>query len=85
MFPFISTQAPPYDETLDCPKFAYTRYWTRAYATPAFTDLFQSMLAEGEPIFAPALRHLQRIYPRAYTRASMSMLGPSRPDYKVGI
>ena len=56
-----------------------------AYVNPASTELVRSMLVEWEPLFTPALHHLQWFYPGYYACTSTSTLGPSGPNYKVVI
>ena len=49
---------------------------------PAFTDFQFSTLSEGGALFASALRHLQTLYPGAYTWESTYTIVSLGPDYK---
>ena len=60
-----------------------TGYQAGAYVAPASMYLVRSVLAEGEPIFAPALCHLQELYSGAYARPTLSTFDPSGPAYGV--
>ena len=80
LFPLLAIKALHYSDELDWFKFTYTGDRKGAYVAPAYTYLIWYVIAEGEPILAPALHHLQRIYPGDYARNYMSMLGPYGPD-----
>ena len=53
------------------------------YVVTNSIELVQSVLAEGDLLFAPALWRIQKIYPGGYACATTSMLGPSMADYDM--
>ena len=53
------------------------------YVVTNSIELVQSVLAEGDLLFAPALWRIQKIYPGGYACATTSMLGPSMTDYDM--
>ena len=81
LFPLLAGRASAYEKALDWLHFSYTWDQTGAYLAPASTVLVRSVLAEGEPLFAPALQHLWWRYPGSYAPSTRSTLGPSGPDY----
>ena len=51
----LASIAPPYDKSLDWLQVAYTCDRFVTYVAPASTEFSFHTLAEGEPLFAPAL------------------------------
>ena len=55
LFHLLVSRAPPYDRVLDWLQFAYTGDGFGAYVAPDYTYFDFHTLAEGEPLFSPAL------------------------------
>ena len=61
LFPLITSQEPPFEESLDWLQFAHTADQVGAYVAPASTVLAQSAVAEGDELFPALLVHLRRL------------------------
>ena len=76
----LSSREPPYDEALNWLKFSYMGDRLGAHVALSLTGLKFITLTDREPLFAPALQRLHKLYPRAYARARF---GPLGPDYEL--
>ena len=74
---------PHYDEAIYWLQFDYTGNSLGDYMAPASAEFEFTTLLEGRVLFAPALRRLQTLYPRAYARRYTYMLGPLGPEYEL--
>ena len=76
LFPLLDIWAPPYEEGIDCLRFAYTEYHTWAYVAPASMVVVRSMVLGLDLLFYLNLRHLRRSYPGAYAPISLHLQSP---------
>ena len=80
LFPILVGRAPPFEDMLDWPQFAYTADRTRSYVASASVVLVLSTLLKGDSLFPAIWRHLLRRFPGTYA-PTLNMRGPLGPDY----
>ena len=80
LFPLLVGHSPPFKDMLNWLRFTYIAYRTGAYMVPAYTDLDQSVVSEGYPIFPDIWCHFLNNYPGAYYPTACT-IGPPWTKY----